>query len=59
MTISNVLGIISVILAVIVILIATVSTVIELVKEKMYIPLVYFLLLVLSGVLLILSLVFK
>lgn len=59
MTLGTILGIIAVILIAIVILITTVSTVIELVKEKMYMPLVVFLLLMLSGVLLILSLVFK
>nr|DAG96706.1 MAG TPA: hypothetical protein [Herelleviridae sp.] len=59
MTLGTVLGIIAVILIAIVILLSVIGTAIELVKEKMYMPLAVLLLLMLSGVLLILSLVFK
>lgn len=59
MTLGTILGIIAVILIAIVILLSVIGTAIELVKEKMYMPLAVLLLLMLSGVLLILSLVFK
>ncbi len=59
MSLSTLFGTIAVILLAIVFLIMTIGTIIELIKEKMYMPLVIFLLLVLGLISLILAFIFK
>lgn len=59
MSLSTLFGTIGVILLAIVFLIVTIEAIIELIKEKMYMPLVIFLLLVLGLISLILASIFK
>lgn len=59
MSLSTLFGTIAVILLAIVFLIVTIDAIIELIKNKMYIQLVVFLLLVLGLILLVLALIFK
>ncbi|MDU6506792.1 MAG: hypothetical protein E6528_06515 [Staphylococcus sp.] len=59
MSLSTLFGTIGVILLAIVFLIVTIEAIIELIKEKRYMPLVIFLLLVLGLISLILASIFK
>lgn len=59
MSLSTLFGTIGVILLAIVFLILTIEAIIELIKEKRYMPLVIFLLLVLGLISLILASIFK